>query len=52
MFALRTFDVAGVPALLPLRQLLLVTPLIFSVFVLLRTPARIVSRGKDLSVRG
>jgi membrane-associated phospholipid phosphatase len=45
VFLLRTFDVAGVPsifALLLLYQLLLVTLLIFSLFVLLRTPARIV----------
>jgi membrane-associated phospholipid phosphatase len=45
IFLLRTFDVAGVPsifALLLLYQILLVTLLIFSLFVVLRTPARIV----------
>lgn len=45
IFLLRAFDVAGVPsifALLLLYQALLVTLLIFSLFVVLRTPARVV----------
>jgi Membrane-associated phospholipid phosphatase len=45
VFLLRTFDVVGVPsifALLLLFQLLLVTLLVFSLFVVLRTPAKVV----------